>query len=257
MMKIGLLTGRILTDFALQTLKPVLEDNSFKIELAIIDNRPRKSLLQKLNKNLRRGRGGYILIMALKSYISRQNKGISTHQYCYDQGIDVIETTEPYDKCIIENIKKYTLDILVLTGGYGIVKEPLLSITPIGILSYHHGDMRKYRGMPFGFWELYNNEKEMMVTVQILSAGLDCGIPVEEKSIEIKKSDTPTKLQKRALEESAYMLYTSLKKLSCKEFMPEKIQEFGKIYTLPDLKHWIIIRFKLWGRRIKSSFIYK
>lgn len=39
------------------------------------------------------------------------------------------------------------------------------------MLSYHHGDMRRYRGQPPGFWELYNGEREIGVTVQRLAAG--------------------------------------------------------------------------------------
>ena len=41
-----------------------------------------------------------------------------------------------------------TMEEHVLLGGFGIVKEPLLSLASQGILSYHHGNMRKYRGQP-------------------------------------------------------------------------------------------------------------
>jgi methionyl-tRNA formyltransferase len=73
----------------------------------------------------------------------------------------------------IENIRKFKPDILLLIDGFGIIKEPLLKITPLGVLSYHHGNMQKYRGEPPAFLELYNNENEMGITVQILSSGLE------------------------------------------------------------------------------------
>ena len=50
--------------------------------------------------------------------------------------------------------------------------------------------MRKYRGMPPGLWELYHGEREMGITVQKLAAGLDCGVPIEEKHIPIYPNDT-------------------------------------------------------------------
>ena len=56
MMNIGLLTSNSLSEFRLNTLKPILADNCFSIKIAIIDNRPEKSLKQKLKKNIKRGR---------------------------------------------------------------------------------------------------------------------------------------------------------------------------------------------------------
>jgi methionyl-tRNA formyltransferase len=137
-----------------------------------------------------------------------------------------------------------------LTGGYGIIKEPILSIPPFGILSYHHGDMRKYRGQPPAFWELYNNEKEMGITVQILNSGLDCGIPVVEKTVEIRKNDTLKMLFNRAMKESESMMHEALKMLENPGFHPAKIESFGKVYTLPDLGQWLKLNIKGLLRRL-------
>jgi folate-dependent phosphoribosylglycinamide formyltransferase PurN len=250
MIKIGLLTSSSVSDFRLKTLKPILADSNFLVKVAIIDNRPKLTLKQKLKKNLKRGRGGYIIIMALQSLFSKKSYSISTIEYCNNNDIDVIETNEPYSQTTIEKIKEYDLDLLILTGGFGIIKKKLLDITPLGVLSYHHGDMRKYRGMPPALWELYNNEEEMGVTVQILSPGLDNGIPIEEKKITINKKDTLTKLQQRASDASVDMLYKALIKLCDKAYVPEKIEKFGKVYTLPNLRQWILLNVKILWRRL-------
>lgn len=105
------------------------------------------------------------------------------------------------------------MDVLILIGGFGIIKEQLLTITPLGVLAYHHGNMRKYRGIPPAFWELYNNEMEMGVTIQVLAPGLDCGIPIEEKSIEIRPKDSYKSLKNRAFKESENLMYDALRKL--------------------------------------------
>jgi folate-dependent phosphoribosylglycinamide formyltransferase PurN len=250
-MKIGLLTGNSLSEFRLNTLKPILEDNNYSIKVAIIDNRRKNSLKQKLIKNIKRGRGGYILVMALQIIFSKKGVKLNTKEFCSRKGISVIETKEPYSPDTIENIEKYNLDLLILLGGYGVIKEPLLKLTPIGILSYHHGNMRKYRGMPPALWELYNNEKEIGITVQILSSGLDNGIPIEEDSIDIRKEDSLKSLRSRVFEQSEIMLYNALKKLSNKEFSPQRIDNFGKVYTLPNLRQWIVLNIKLIWRRLK------
>lgn len=251
MIKIGLLASSSLSDFRIKTLKPILADNNFLIKVAIIDKRPKLSIKQKFKKNLKRGRGGYIIIMALKSFFSKNNFSISTIEYCQNNNIDLIETNEPYSQSTIEKIKEYDLDLLILTGGFGIIKKKILDIPPLGVLSYHHGDMRKYRGMPPALWELYNNEKEMGVTVQVLSPGLDSGIPIEEKKIAISKKDTLQKLQKRASDESVDMLYKALMKLSKVDYEPTKIDKFGKVYTLPNLRQWLILNIRILWRKLK------
>lgn len=250
-MKVGLLTSNSLSDFRLNTLRPIIEDNTFSIEVAIVDNRPRKSIKQKLKKNIRLGRGGYILIMALNSIFSKKEHSVSTRVFCANNGIDVIETKEPYSSETIEGIRKYNLDVFLLIGGFGIIKEPLLSLTPLGVLSYHHGNMREYRGMPPALWELYNNEKEMGVTVQVLAPGLDCGIPVEEKFIEILPKDNLESLRKRAFKVSENMMYDALRKLSSPDYKPNKIEKLGKVYTLPNLRQWITLNIKILSRKLR------
>ena len=251
MLKIGLLMSSSLSEFRLSTLKLVLEDKAFRIMFAVTDSSPKKSLKEKIRKNLKRGSFGYVLIMAFKSIFSEKIRYINTNEFCKSHAIDNIETSDPYSDKTLENIRKYKADLLLLIDGFGIIRDPLLKITPIGVLSYHHGDMRMYRGQPPAFWELYNNESEMGITVQILSAGLDRGIPVVEKRIEIKKNDSLKSLEKRAYKESEDMMYMALIRLSDPAFVPAKIESFGKVYTLPGLRQWIIFKMKMLWRRMK------
>lgn len=251
-MRIGLLASTQMSDFVLNTLKPVLEDKHMDIALVIIDSRPRLTLKQKIKKNFKRGRGGYMLVMAVQSYFNKQLPSKDTKQCCVENGFEFIETSNHYADETIDRIKSYKLDILVLTGGFGIIKKPLLEVTPMGVLSYHHGNMRKYRGMPPAFWELYNNEKEMGVTVQLLSAGLDRGMPVEEMTIPIMHKDTFKKLGTRAMQQSEIMLYNALKKIETGQFVPERINEYGKVYTLPNLRQWLLFQLKQTFRFFKK-----
>lgn len=252
-MKIGLLTGPNINEFRLNTLKPILNDPDFSIRLAIVDDRPGDSMIKKLQKNIKRGRGGFVLIMALKSLLSSKEESVPTEQFCEENRIPFIRTSQPYARETIDIIKQYDIDLLLLIGGYGIVKKPLLEATPHGVLSYHHGNMRTYRGMPPALWELYNGESEMGVTVQVLAPGIDCGIPIEEKNIVIHPKDNLQQLEKRALKESEGMLYQALKKLSDPDFKLQPVEHLGKVYTLPNLKQWITLQSRIWRRKLKHS----
>ncbi len=253
-MNIGILVSHSgLSDFRVKTLQPILEDNNFNIKVAIVDTRRGKTFKEKIIKNFKRGRGGYMIVMAFQRLFSKsiEDSSVDTYEYCQANNIETIETNDPYSKETLDAIKAYNLDTLLLVGGYGIVKEPLIALTPNGILSYHHGDMRKYRGMPPVFWELYNNEKEVGMTLQKLSVGLDCGTPIVEKSVKIDKKDSLKSLEKKVNEESIEMMYEALCKLLDSNYQPETIDKFGKVYTLPNLREWISFNIRMFFRKYR------
>ena len=252
-MKIGILTKPVISEINLKVINTILEDNNFQISLAIIDCRPQLSVKKKILKNIKRGRGGYILIMFLNRLIVKKGVSYNTVEICKSKGIEIIETTSPYSSETTSGIRERELDILLLINGYGIIKKELLAITPLGILSYHHGNMRKYRGMPPAFWELYNNEKEIGVTVQKLETGLDSGVPIEEKTYQINKRDTLSSLNDRIYTGSIDMMHKALIKLSDPEFKPAKIESFGKVYTLPNLRQWLVLQIKILLRKVQFA----
>jgi len=261
-MRIGLLSGRTLSEHCLKVLQPILEDGSFEVALVVVDGRPPGSARQKVIGHIRRGRGGYVLVLAVQKLISSCGSFLTTHdarcamtmsvrEFCRANRVELLETTHPYSPETSAEIHKRGLDLLVLIGGFGIVREPLLSLCPKGILSYHHGDMRKYRGMPPGLWELYHGEKEIGITVQRIAAGLDCGVPIEEKQIPIYPNDTLGTLRARLKTEDEDMLYAALKKLADPGFTPVTIRGFGKVYTLPNFRQWVTLNTRIAYRKLR------
>jgi methionyl-tRNA formyltransferase len=253
-MKIGLLTGRSLTEYELKVLDPILKDKSFEVNLVIGDFKKQKTFLQKIKKNIKRGRGGYVVVMFFKKLLDRRKYNMNIIDFCKKNNICMIETSDLYTEKLLAIIKKNCLDVLVLLGGFGIIKEPLINICPKGVISYHHGNMRKYRGMPPAFWELYNGEKEMGVTVQKIANGIDRGNPIEEKSIQINRSDTYKNLIERAFKESEDLMYKALKKIANTRYELVNINEYGQIYTLPNFRQWITLNMKISLRRLKAKF---
>jgi len=181
-MKIALLLAPTLSPFTQRQLQPIIEDKDFEIVLAIIDNKREKNIWQRIQKNWRRGRGGYIFIMAIQTLFSSKKEYIESSLYFNNLQIPVRKVSKPYSDLNMAHIKKYSADILFLFSGFGIVKEPLLSVAPLGIISQHHGDMRKYRGMPPAFWELYNGETEVGITIHQVETELDAG-PIFKQTI--------------------------------------------------------------------------
>lgn len=57
----------------------------------------------------------------------------------------------------------------------GILMEISTEMNDINILSNHHGDPRKYRGRPAGFYEMLDGSKVVGQIIQVLSNDLDAG----------------------------------------------------------------------------------
>ena len=244
-MRIALMCGSSLDEFQQQSLTPILNDDTIEIVEALIDCRPKPSAKKRFLKNLKRGHGGYMLVMLVKSRFSKRRPSAGSREFLSAKGIPCTETTQPYAEENIQRLKALRPEAMVMLGGFGIVKEPLLSLAPQGILSYHHGNMRKYRGQPVGFWELYNGEREMGVTVQRLAAGIDKGTPIVEKTVPIEKGDRVNTLCERALHASTDMMHRALQLVGKAGYTPAAIEEYGPVYTLPNLRQYIVLQFKL------------
>jgi hypothetical protein len=74
----------------------------------------------------------------------------------------------------IAKVRAAGCDVL-LRGGSGILRGDILDVTPLGVISFHHGDNRLNRGGPAGFWESYLEWPETGFVLQRLTAELDGG----------------------------------------------------------------------------------
>lgn len=248
-MKIVILSGTRLDTFQQKVLQPIIDDSTIEIVGVLIDCRPRPSLKRRFLKNLKRGRGCYMIVMLFKSRMAKKEASTDSFSLFSTHGIPCIETQAPYSSEVTNKLNALQPEAMVMLGGFGIVKEPLLSLAAKGVLSYHHGNMRKYRGQPMGFWELYHGEKEMGITVQRLAAGIDKGTPIVEMTIPIEKRDTVTTLRNRALDSSTNMMHEALCLVQQSDFEPTVIDHYGPVFTIPNLRQYLTLQIKLLFRK--------
>lgn len=251
-MEIGILLGKVIQDYKIKTLELILNDSDFKIKYAIIDNKKSMSLWQKVLKNLKRGRGGYIVIMAFNKLFKSKSTSVNAEYFLKKNNIDFMETDNLYSNIVLDKLNFLKLDVILLINGFGILKDKIINSTKFGILSYHHGDMKKYRGMPPCFWELYHNEGEVGITVQKISTKLDAGLPIMEKKVYIDRKDSYKSLLKKTKNAGTDMLYKSLLMINKGNYQFKPLDKLGKIYTLPNLTQWLILKIKIFYRRIKK-----
>ena len=84
-MKIALMCGSSLDEFQQQALAPILEDRTIEVVEALIDCRPKPSAKKRFLKNLKRGRGGYMLVMLFKSGYTDYDNAVLYNDSIVDQ----------------------------------------------------------------------------------------------------------------------------------------------------------------------------
>ena len=85
--------------------------------------------------------------------------------------------------------------------GTRILKSTTFSSPRLGCINLHKGKVPEYRGMPPGFWELYDGASSAGITIHFVDKGLDTGDIVASGSIPILNFDTPDTLLEKLNEE--------------------------------------------------------
>ena len=155
----------------------------------------------------------------------------------------------------ISLIKGKNLDFLV-RGCSNILRGAIHSATKNGILSFHHGDNRKYRGLPSSFWEVYNKDDQTGFTLQILDNELDNGFV-------LCRGNFPTQSyyllnQKTLYERSSFYLKNFFYKFYNHKIIEKKKEKknISKIYKFPKFYHSLFYMLKIVYRKL-FNLIYK
>jgi len=120
---------------------------------------------------------------------------------------------------------------LCIRFGFGFIVGPVLSAFEHGVLSYHHGDLREYRGQPMGFWEFVEGAETAGVTVQQLTDELDAGRVAARTTVPIADCRTWGAVKRRLYDASTDMLPEAVRAVRTGESHPP--ERLGDVYTLP------------------------
>jgi methionyl-tRNA formyltransferase len=67
--------------------------------------------------------------------------------------------------------------------GTNIIKESVFGIPRLGSINLTKDSRRVYRGGPTVFWELFNDEKELGITIILSAAKVDTGDIILQKTL--------------------------------------------------------------------------
>lgn len=116
--------------------------------------------------------------------------------------------------------------------GFGILKGDALTAPSYGVLSYHHGDLREYRGRPAGFYEFVHGEDTAGVTVQRLTEELDGGQIAASATSDIADAESWGVVRDQLFAASPPLLATAVQRCVSGGPLTEP-ETLGPLYTTP------------------------
>ena len=251
-MKIGILCSASLNKFNFEALSHIVIKHKAQGVCCFIDTRPGKTDFERFIDTARERHGFYVLLMSAYKLFNKKFKKIDIKSYCQSRDLCYFETADPYSADLIDVIKGQKIDILVHLSGFdSVIKKPLLEFTPLGVLGYHHGDTRAYRGQPPAFWELYYGESSVVTTILKLNEWEHTGMLVAEKQTPINKADSLLALRKRMFSSTTDLMAHAIDKFNDGNFSPSSPDLYGTLYSYPAIWEWFVLQYRIVLRRVR------
>lgn len=236
-----LLTGtRKLPEWFVTAIQTMLEETSADLQLVVLKSESKK---QETGGGMRRAIR--LPLVAAKAPLKRNPQrqwSLTEVEWFSDQPLVECEPilVDSYRLAVppetVETITE-SCDV-VIHFGFGILSGKILSQPSYGVLSFHHGDVREYRGAPAGFWEFVNGDYEIGVTLQQLTETLDGGEIVAIKTVDISNAPFLAEVRKRVTEASSGMLAEAIQQIEDSTFQTDTLtdDELGDLYTRSDVQ---------------------
>lgn len=147
-------------------------------------------------------------------------------------------------------------DVLI-HHGVGILGTEALKTTEHGVIGFHHGNLREYRGGPPGFWEFMHGRSQACVTVQRLADRLDAGEILVERQVDISDAMSWSEVRRRLYVNSHDLLAIALQRIQNPSFTPRQLsqEELGPVYAGSDRTRPVMARYlckEVAGRMLPS-----
>ena len=247
MLKVAILTANYYggTVRIIEHLIKMLE-NKINIGGIIYDEqkRPdRKQQLQRVKIWYRRGGVFYVIwrIWLNFRFITLYNRNQASDKKTLDD-ISKLYKIPLFRVCNVNNkesesiIKSLSPDLAVSLGNR-IIEKKIFSIPPLGTINLHHGKIPFYRGGPACFWEIYNDEETVGISIHKISSKIDQGELLTQGEVKIEERDDTKTLFKKVLSVD-YKLVEEALNMFCEGNIRviSTDKSFSKLYTYPSYR---------------------
>jgi folate-dependent phosphoribosylglycinamide formyltransferase PurN len=215
----------------------------------------RKSLTlrQKFRHVVRTQGVGGLLHVAL-SRVVREAPGGEPERI--DRRIIVVDVDDYHSIAAREALRLLRPDLGLVVGTY-ILRDGVFDIPRYGSINLHSGKAPQYRGAAPAFWELYNGETEVGITIHRVAAELDAGDVLRQEAfaLDAAPAEDPMEYIERYRREvlrpnGTRMLVDVVREIAAGRAQPcEQDHGVAKTYRSPTHKDVVELRSRVSQRR--------
>ena len=111
-------------------------------------------------------------------------------RFCERQRIQTLPIQDPGEREVVERVQRAEPGIIFNINSFSILREPLLSLPPEGIINFHNGPLPRYRGVNIPSWAIINGESVHGVTWHFVEAAIDAGDIVAQRMFPLEGAET-------------------------------------------------------------------
>lgn len=238
-----LLCESSLSRWQIETIRRMLAETDASIQVTVVNDSPNRSPGGLVRRVLELREWSIVavpLTIAKRlGYVRPAKRRVSLDELSFlDEAVridcqpDVVDGWKYELPADVVDAASSRADVAILFG-FGFVVGPVLSEFEYGVLGFHHGDVREYRGEPMGFWEYVNDEDTAAVTLQRLTDELDAGEIVHLREVSLEDTRLWGGVKGRLFETSKPMLADGIGRIRDDSFTPDMPDQTGDLYTLP------------------------
>ena len=134
--------------------------------------------------------------------------------YCLKQGIPVYKTNDVNTKDTLSWVIERKAEVIFCLGWSRLIKQPLLTSVPMGVIGYHPAALPKNRGRHPLIWALALGLAETASTFFVMDEGADSGDILSQESIGINKTDDAATLYAKMTQVAQVQLKKILQQLA-------------------------------------------
>ncbi|MFO0774897.1 MAG: methionyl-tRNA formyltransferase [Nitrospiraceae bacterium] len=135
-------------------------------------------------------------------------------------GKSVIQPTKMKDPALLEALKAWNPDLIVVVAFGRILPPSILALPPHGCVNVHGSLLPKYRGAAPIQWAVINGEQETGITTMLMDEGMDTGAMLLREATAIRPDDTSGTLAERLSQIGARLLIETLRRLKAGQLQP-------------------------------------
>jgi len=191
-------------DFAVETLKTIIENNYKVVGVITAPDRPA-------------GRG-------------RKLKASAVKQYALTKNLKILQPTNLKEENFIAELKKLDANLNIVVA-FRMLPKVVWDMPTYGTFNLHASLLPQYRGAAPINWAIINGEKTTGITTFFIDEKIDTGHIILQKEIEIQDNDTAGMLHDKLMTKGAELVIDTIKAIEDKTVSTKKQPNTGALRT--------------------------